>query len=77
MSTAKAGLAITPPATEYRLAIDALDREIVSLAARMNACEYRLLVMIREFDERGGWLKWGLSRGFARYATGPVLQGSG
>jgi Domain of unknown function (DUF222)/HNH endonuclease len=46
---------------EYRLAIDALDREIVSLAARMSADEYRLLVMVREFDERGGWLKWGLS----------------
>jgi hypothetical protein len=61
MGTEKPGLATTAPATEYRLAIDALDREIVSLAARMNASEYRLLVMIREFDERGGWLKWGLS----------------
>lgn len=47
--------------TERRLAIDALDRAIVNLAARINASTYELLVLIREFDERGGWLKWGLN----------------
>lgn len=46
---------------ERRLAIDELDRAIVNLAARINASTYDLLVLIREFDERAGWLKWGLT----------------
>ena len=41
------------------LSIEALDQQIVSLSARMAAEEYRMLSLIREFDERGGWLKWG------------------
>jgi hypothetical protein len=40
--------------------IDDLDRAIVNLSARINAETYELLVLIREFDERAGWLKWGL-----------------
>ncbi len=40
--------------------IDDLDRAIVTLSARINAETYELLVLIREFDERAGWLKWGL-----------------
>jgi hypothetical protein len=48
------------PASERHLAIDALDQAIVTLAARINASTYELLVLIREFDERAGWLKWGL-----------------
>jgi len=40
--------------------IDDLDRAIVTLAARINAETYELLVLIRQFDERAGWLKWGL-----------------
>ncbi len=43
-----------------RLAIDELDKSIVNLSARINASTYELLVLIREFDERAGWLKWGL-----------------
>lgn len=39
--------------------IDDLDRAIVSLAARLNADTHDLLVLIRRFDERGGWLRWG------------------
>jgi hypothetical protein len=39
--------------------IEGLDREIVSLSRRMATTEYELLVLIREFDERGGWLQWG------------------
>ncbi|MDZ7769910.1 MAG: hypothetical protein U5K38_12890 [Woeseiaceae bacterium] len=39
--------------------IDALDRAIVTLAARINSATYDLLVLIRRFDERGGWLRWG------------------
>ena len=40
--------------------IDDLDQAIVDLAARINAETYDLLVLIRQFDERAGWLKWGL-----------------
>jgi len=39
--------------------IDDLDRAIVSLSTRINAATYELLVLIRQFDERAGWLKWG------------------
>ena len=40
--------------------IDDLDQAIVNLSARINAETYELLVLIRQFDERAGWLKWGL-----------------
>lgn len=43
-----------------RLGIDDLDQAIVTLSAHINAETYELLVLIREFDERAGWLKWGL-----------------
>jgi hypothetical protein len=46
------------PPPECR-SIEALDAEIVGLTARMTADEYELLTLIREFDERSGWLKWG------------------
>jgi hypothetical protein len=39
--------------------IDDLDRAIVNLAGRINAATYDLLVLIRRFDERAGWLAWG------------------
>jgi hypothetical protein len=42
------------------LPIEELDRAIVTLATRINAETYELLVLVREFDERAGWLKWGL-----------------
>jgi len=51
--------AITPQ--EDFLSIDELDRGIVNLAARINAATYELLVLVRQFDERTGWLKWGLA----------------
>jgi len=51
---------VPDPVAERRLAIDELDRAIVNLAARINASTYDLLVLVREFDERAGWLKWGL-----------------
>lgn len=43
-----------------RVSIDELDQAIVNLAARINAETFELLVLIRQFDERAGWLKWGL-----------------
>ncbi|MDX1434576.1 MAG: hypothetical protein R3286_19195, partial [Gammaproteobacteria bacterium] len=47
---------------ERRLAIDELEREILNLTAGQTARDYELLVMIREFDERAGWLAWGFER---------------
>ena len=46
---------------DHHLDIDELDRAIVNLSARINVASYELLVLIRRFDERAGWLKWGLS----------------
>jgi hypothetical protein len=41
-----------------RRSIDALDEAILRLSARMEAACYEQLVLIREFDERAGWLEW-------------------
>ena len=41
--------------------IEALDQNILTLCTSINAATYELLVMIREFDERAGFLQWGLS----------------
>jgi hypothetical protein len=41
-----------------RRSIDALDEAICRLSARMDAACYEQLVLIREFDERAGWLEW-------------------
>jgi hypothetical protein len=38
--------------------IDELDATICRLARRINAESYRLLVLVREFDDRLGWAKW-------------------
>ncbi len=43
------------------LPIDDLDKAIVGLSTRINAETYELLVLIRQFDERAGWLRWGLA----------------
>ena len=40
--------------------IEELDSSIHSLCTRINAATYELLVLVREFDERGGFLTWGL-----------------
>ena len=40
--------------------IEELDRNILILCGRINTATYELLVLIREFDERAGWLKWGM-----------------
>ena len=42
------------------VSIDELDRGIRRLSFRINAATYELLVLLRRFDERAGWLKWGL-----------------
>ena len=43
-----------------RISIDELDRGIVHLSSRINAATYELLLLVRQFDERAGWLQWGL-----------------
>jgi hypothetical protein len=42
------------------LSIDELEVEITTLAAHLSAATYRLLVLIEEFDRRGGWVGWGV-----------------
>lgn len=41
-----------------RQSIDDLDAAISRLASRINAVNYQLLVLVREFDDRMGWAKW-------------------
>jgi hypothetical protein len=40
--------------------IDDLDTAICTLARQMNAQTHRMLALVREFDDRFGWAKWGL-----------------
>jgi len=40
--------------------IEDLDRNILNLCTRINVATYELLVLVREFDERVGFLQWGL-----------------
>ena len=47
-------------ATDNLISIDDLDQAIVSCAGRINAATYDLLLLVRQFDERGGFLRWGL-----------------
>ena len=42
-----------------RRSIDDLDYEICALAKHINTEMHRMLVLVREFDERLGWAKWG------------------
>ena len=41
--------------------IDELDEAIASRAAQINAITYQFLVLVREFDERAGFLRWSFS----------------
>jgi uncharacterized protein DUF222/HNH endonuclease len=45
--------------TDPDRSIDELDAAICRLASRINAVTYQLLVLVREFDDRMGWAKWG------------------
>ena len=38
--------------------IDDLDAAICRLSTRINAVNYQLLLLVREFDDRFGWAKW-------------------
>ena len=43
------------------LSIEELDHGIRFLSKEIDQATYELLVLVREFDERAGWLKWQLS----------------
>ncbi len=77
--TAEADVPAAQPARPDEAApgVEALGDRIADLAARIQAATYELLVLIRQFDERGGWesfascahwLSWriGLAPGAAR-----------
>jgi hypothetical protein len=54
---------MSSPADDFYLSIDGrsvdeLDTAIGRLVRQMNADSYRLLVLVREFDDRFGWKKW-------------------
>ena len=44
--------------TDPDRSIDELDAAICRLSSRINAVNYRLLLLVREFDDRMGWAKW-------------------
>jgi hypothetical protein len=46
------------PAARAPRSIDDLDAAICRLARQLNAESYRLLILVREFDDRMGWAKW-------------------
>ena len=60
-----------PPTLEQ---IDKLGDDIAELAAQLTAATYRLLVMVREFDECGGW---GSSRSCAHWLNWRIGLGLG
>lgn len=46
---------------ERRQKIDEIDAAISKISRSINSANYELMVLIREFDERAGWLKWGFT----------------
>ena len=50
----------TNRATERLRSIDELEKNILGLARQINVATYELLVLVREFDERVGFLKWSM-----------------
>ena len=51
------------PAADFRThdqrSVEELDAAIGCLVLQMNADSYRMLVLVRDFDDRFGWKKWG------------------
>jgi hypothetical protein len=47
-----------PPLATPQRSIDELDKAIGRLVQQMNAESHRMLVLVREFDDRFGWAKW-------------------
>jgi hypothetical protein len=54
---------VSSPAADFRSStdhrsVDELDAAIGRLVRQMNADSYRMLTLVREFDDRFGWKKW-------------------
>ena len=49
-----------PPHRADERSLDALENEICTLAAHLAAATCRWLLLIAEFDARGGWAEWGV-----------------
>ncbi|MGH2890290.1 MAG: DUF222 domain-containing protein, partial [Solirubrobacteraceae bacterium] len=45
---------------EPSMPLEVLEREICELAGHLAAATCRWLLLIAEFDERGGWAEWGV-----------------
>jgi hypothetical protein len=58
MSAGKSSAAPDFYARTENCSVDELDRAIGRLVRQMNADSYRMLVLVREFDDRFGWKKW-------------------
>ena len=50
---------LLPGPGEYSTDMSRLELQITELAARIHAANFRLLCLIREFDETKGWAQWG------------------
>jgi hypothetical protein len=53
-----AGDSVDTPASAPDRSIDDLDRAICGLVRQLNSESYRMLVLVREFDDRFGFAKW-------------------
>ena len=54
-------LAIAATASPTRVPIDTLEHELTTLAAHLNAGNYRFLELLAEFDRRAGHVGWGIA----------------
>src|SRR5687767_115184 len=53
-----AALDFPSPGAALERSIDELDAAIGRLVRQMNADSYRMLMLVREFEDRLGWMKW-------------------
>ena len=58
MTTTDTGGAV-PSAAPHDLSVDELGRAIAKHERALNAQSYQALLLVRVFDERYGWAKWG------------------
>jgi hypothetical protein len=55
------GLIALSPSTDVAAELEALERELTSLAGHLNAGNYCFLVLLAEFDRRGGHVGMGIA----------------
>ncbi len=58
MSAVMTGVAADFRASTDERSVDEIDAAIGRLVREMNADSYRMLLLVREFDDRFGWKKW-------------------